>query len=287
MTLSLLMLILMLVRNNGIYIILFSIIPLIFIIKEKRTGLILIIISSVCLYTAHNKILLPSMHITPGSIREMLSVPFQQTARYAKYYSDDLSPKEIAIIDKILDYETLASRYKPNISDPVKNVFNKNTTTKDLIEYFKVWASCLLRHPGVYFDATINTVYGYFYPNTSNWYVYYNYDERLIDNNLNYHYNKLNLSRDILSSYAIAFPYIPVLGSIVNIGFNVWIYMYLLTYLITEHKKRLIPLILPAFILLLTCVVGPVNTYFRYMVPIVMSLPLIIGIIFKETNKSI
>ncbi len=287
MTLSLLMLILMLVRNNGIYIILFSIIPLIFIIKEKRTGLILIIISSVCLYTAHNKILLLSMHITPGSIREMLSVPFQQTARYAKYYSDDLSPKEIAIIDKILDYETLASRYKPNISDPVKNVFNKNTTTKDLIEYFKVWASCLLRHPGVYFDATINTVYGYFYPNTSNWYVYYNYDERLIDNNLNYHYNKLNLSRDILSSYAIAFPYIPVLGSIVNIGFNVWIYMYLLTYLITEHKKRLIPLILPAFILLLTCVVGPVNTYFRYMVPIVMSLPLIIGIIFKETNKSI
>ena len=156
-----------------------------------------------------------------------------------------------------------------------------------MIEYFKVWASCLLRHPGVYFDATINTVYGYFYPNTSNWYVYYNYDERLIDNNLNYHYNKLNLSRDILSSYAIAFPYIPVLGSIVNIGFNVWIYMYLLTYLITEHKKRLIPLILPAFILLLTCVVGPVNTYFRYMVPIVMSLPLIIGIIFKETNKSI
>ena len=36
--------------------------------------------------------------------------------------------------------------------------------------------------------------------------------------------------------------------------------------------------------ILLTCVVGPVNTYFRYMVPIVFSLPLIIGLIYKETK---
>lgn len=283
--LALLLLIMMLVRNNGIYIIILSFITLIFMLKEKRLSLIVVLLSSLVVYEAHNKVLLPTMHITPGSIREMLSVPFQQTARYAKYYSEDLSEDDIAKIDKILGYDTLAKRYKPNIADPVKNEFNPEADTSDLIAYFKVWASGLVKHPGVYIDATVNTVYGYFYPNTSNWYVYHDYDERLIKSGINYHYNNLETSRDILTSYGVSFPYIPIIGSIVNIGFVVWTYMYLFTYLLTEHKKRLIPLLLPAFILLLTCVVGPVNTYFRYMFPLVISLPLIIGLIASENKR--
>lgn len=284
--LSLLLLIMMLVRNNGIYIVLLSFITLIFMLKDKRLSLLIVLLSSLVVYEAHNKILLPTMHITPGSIREMLSVPFQQTARYAKYYGDELSEEEIAKIDKILGYETLAERYKPNIADPVKNEFNPNSNMSDLMDYFGVWASDLIKHPGVYIDATINTTYGYFYPNTSNWYVYHEYDKRLIKSGIDYHYNNLEVPRDILTSYAVSFPYIPIIGSLVNIGFVVWTYIFLLAYLISEKKKRLIPLLLPAFILLLTCVVGPVNTYFRYMFPIVISLPLIIGLLLGESKTS-
>jgi len=283
--LTLLLIIMMLVRNNGIYIIILSFITIIFMLKEKRLTLIIFLLSSLVVYEAHNKILLPTMHITPGSIREMLSVPFQQTARYAKYYGDELSEEEIEIIDKLLSYEDLAERYKPNIADPVKYEFNPYTEMSDLIEYFKVWASCLIKHPGVYIDATVNTTYGYFYPNTSNWYVYHEYDKRLIKSGIDYHYNKLETSRDVLTSFAVAFPYIPILGSLVNIGFVVWTYIFLLAYLITENKKRLIPLLTPAFVLLLTCVVGPVNTYFRYMFPIVLSLPLIIGLMLVEKQS--
>ena len=285
LVLSLLLLIMMLVRNNGIYIILFSVISLIFMLKEKRRALILVLLSSVLVYQAHNKILLPAMHISMGSVREMLSVPFQQTARYAKYYSEDLKQKEIQVIDKVLGYETLRERYKPNIADPVKNEFNKDTTTKDLVEYFKVWFSCFFRHPGVYFDATINTVYGYFYPNTANWYVYHDYDERLIQDGIDYHYNNLKGLRNVLTSMAVTYQSVPILNTIINIGFVVWTYMFLVTYLIIEKKKKLIPLLFPAFVLLLTCVVGPVNTYFRYMFPIVISLPLIIGLLINEKKS--
>lgn len=284
-TLSLLMLFMMLVRNNGIFIVLLSATSLLFIVKEKRVGIIIIILSSFFAYEAHNRILLPTMHISPGSIREALSVPFQQTARYVKYYKDELTEDEITKIDKILGINTLAERYKSNIADPVKNEFNPNATRSDLIDYFKVWFISFFKHPGVYFDATINTVYGYFYPNTSNWYIYHNYNTQLKESGLDYHYNNLNISRKILSSYALSFPYIPLLGSIVNIGFNVWVYLYLLTYLIVENKKKYITLILPILILLLTCVVGPVNTYFRYMIPIVMSLPLVTGLIYHEKDN--
>lgn len=285
--LCLLMLIMMLTRNNGIYIVMFSIIPLIFLLRKRRLGIIIVILSSLFIYVSHNKVLLPAMHITPGSIREVLSVPFQQTARYIKYYGDELSSEEIATIDKILNYDTIASRYKPNIADPIKNEFNPETTKEDLIAYFKVWFVSFFKHPGVYVDATINTIYGYFYPNTTNWYVYHNYNPILKESGLDYHFNSLNISRQILGGYGVAFPYIPLLGSIVNIGFTVWIYLYLLTYLIVEHKRKFIVLLLPALTLLLTCVVGPVNTYFRYMIPIVMSLPLIIGLIYYEKNSSI
>lgn len=286
--LSLLMLFMMLVRNNGVYILLLTSIGLIIILKEKRVALIVTILCTLFMYEAHNKILLPALHITPGSIREVFSVPFQQTARLVKYHSDDLSTSEIETIDKVLGYETLGDRYKPNIVDPVKNEFNKETTNEELIEYFKVWFMGLFKHPVTYINATVNTVYGYFYPNTSNWYVYHNYDKRLTNAGLDYHYIKvLSIPRAILSGFGLAYPYIPLLGASVNIGFNVWIYMFLLTFLIVEHKKKFILLLMPAFILLLTCVVGPVNTYFRYMVPIVFSLPLIIGLIGKETKKNI
>ena len=286
LTLCFLSLFMMLVRNNGLYIVLFSFPFLIYFVKNKKLPLIIVLISSIFIYEAHNKILLPTLHITNGSIREALSIPFQQTARYVKYYAKDLDDDEIKAIDKILNYDTLAKRYKPNISDPVKNEFNKDYTKEDLTNYFKVWFNCFFRHPNVYFDATINTVYGYFYPNTSNWYIYYKYHEALKESGFDYHYNNLNVSRKVLSSYGVAYPYIPVLGSIVNIGFITWTYLFLLVTYILEKKKNLITLIIPALTLILILVAGPVNTYFRYVFPIVLSLPLILGITYQEIKKA-
>lgn len=284
--LGLLMLFMMLIRNNGVYILLFTIIGTIIVLKEKRLAIIITILCTLFVYEAHNKILLPKMEITGGSIREVLSVPFQQTARYVKYHSEELNEEEIEIIDKILNYETLGTRYKANLADHVKDEFNKDTTTEDLIKYLKVWFIHLFRHPMTYINATINTTYGYFYPNTSNWYVYHNYDKKLENVGLDYHFIKgLGVPRSILGNFGVIYPYIPILGAQVNIGFNVWVYMLLFTYLIVEKKKKFILLLIPAFTLLLTCVVGPVNTYFRYMVPIVFSLPLIIGLIYKETKE--
>ena len=77
--------------------------------------------------------------ITSGSIRETLSIPFQQTARYVKYHSDDLTQEDIIVIDKVLGYDDLAERYDPEISDPVKNKFNKYTSNGELMDYLKDW----------------------------------------------------------------------------------------------------------------------------------------------------
>ena len=226
--------------------------------------------------------ILPYFKITPGSIREVLSIPFQQTARYVKYHGDELSTRDKKIIDKILGIDDLATRYNPNLADPVKNNYNKYATTDNLKKYFEVWFSGLLKHPVTYIDATIDNVYGYFYPNKLSWTVYYKYDNRIVEDGFNYHYNKLDNLREHLANFARSYPKVPVLGLISNISFMVWICFILTGYLIYSKRKKDIIVLLPALISILICVASPANTYFRYALPYIFSMPFMLGCILEK-----
>lgn len=274
-------------RNNGIYVLILSF-PLILIYSKKYFQTLLVIfIGVLAFYGTYTKVLLPSLKITDGSIRETLSIPFQQTARYVKYYDKDLSKNDIKVIDKVLEYETLAKRYNPTISDPVKNEFNKYTTKKELLAYLKVWFKCFFKHPLVYIEATLNNIYGYFSPQSTNWYIYYKYDTRITEDKLvNYHYNNLSSLRLILSSFAQGFPYIPLIGLISNIGFNTWLLLGLTTYSIFKKKKEYLIVLSSLLISLLICVASPVNTYFRYAMPFIFIMPFIFTLIVTRLKNN-
>lgn len=279
------MLLMSLFRHNGAYIVVMTI-PFIFAfskINRKRifTSFALFMI---CIYSFNN-ILVPALGISDGSVREMLSVPFQQTARYVKYHSDELSKKDIEVIDFILEYETLVERYKPEIADPVKNEYNKYTTNKDLVEYFKVWFKGLIKHPETYIDATLNNTYGYIYPNDHNWYIYSTFDTRVTKNKLvKYHFNDLVGLRNFLTVYANIFPYVPIIGLLSSIGANTWWLLILTAYLLTNKKRKyLIPLV-PLYGSLIFCIISPVNTYFRYTMPYVFILPILTVLLLGEVR---
>ncbi len=281
----LLLIFIMLFRNNGFHIILLSFPFVLLINRENFKKLLLIFIIFLSFNTCYNKVILPHFKITPSSIREILSIPFQQTARYVKY--NKLTKEEYEIYDKVLDMSDLAKRYKPEISDPVKNKFNKYTTDKELKEYFSTWLKDLIKDPVTYVDATTNNIYGYFYPFKLNWYVYYKYDTRIVSDGFNYHYNNLNTSRDILSTFAIYYPYIPIIGLISNIGFNTWILFFITAYMFYKKKYYGIIYLLPSYVALLVCMASPVNAYFRYAMPYVFAMPLTIGIFLDVIKGSV
>ena len=216
----------------------------------------------------------------------MLSVPFQQTARYVKYHSEDLSKEDIKIIDYVLGYDDIAVRYNPELADPVKNAYNKYTTNEELLKYFNVWFKGLLKHPGTYIEATMNNVYGFFYPEKTNWYVYYKFDDRITEDGFNYHYNSLKTMRNILSGFAVEFPYIPIIGFISNIAFNVWIIFTLLAYTFYKKDYKKVLILLPTLVLILVCVVGPANTYFRYALPFIFAMPFIISTFLEKKDDN-
>lgn len=281
-----LLILICLFRNNGIHVLVLSLPFTLIIACKKWKQLLTVMVCVFGFYGVFDKVILPYYKITPGSVREMLSVPFQQTARLAKYHGDEFTEEEIATIDKILGYDDLAERYDPELADPVKNEFNKYATDEDLKEYFKVWFNGLIKHPGTYIEATMNNVYGFFYPEKTKWYVYYKFDDRITENGFDYHYNSLETSRNILSEYAVAFPYISGIGLISNIGFNVWIIFTLFAYAIYKKIYKNILVLAPALILILVCVVGPANTYFRYALPFIFAMPFIIGVFLEKRENN-
>ena len=123
------------------------------------------------------KVFMPAHDITPGSKREILSIPFQQTARFVQKARSGLNSgvnptvkedgtiveapcgglvtdEERAVIDRVLKYENLGRRYNPDKSDAVKNCFNEYASQEDIKDYFEVWAQMFKKDPGVlYFGA--------------------------------------------------------------------------------------------------------------------------------------
>ena len=277
-------------RNNGLYVVVLSLPFLIFTNKKSRGRLAIVFILFLVLTQTYSKVLIPVLGISEGSIREVLSLPFQQTARYVKEHGDEIEKEEKELYDKVLGYDDLASRYDPEKADPVKNMYNKNTTDEELSEYFHYWLQGLVKYPDTYIQATMNNVYGYFYPNSTKWYVYYKYDDRITQNDLvDYHYNNLGSLRQVLSSFGVSFPYIPVLGLLANVGFSSWLMFLMICYFIDRKMKKYIIVLSPLLISLLVCVASPVNTYFRYAMPYVFVMPALVLLMFKvwkEGRKS-
>lgn len=280
-----LLILITLFRNNGFHIVILSFPFLLLLGRKNIFKYLSILLVVIAFYLSFNNTLLPYFKITPGSIRETLSIPFQQTARYVKEHKNEVTKKDKNVIDKVLGYDDLADRYKPEIADPVKNNFNKDSTKNDLNNYFKTWLKQLKQHPITYMEATINNTYGYFYPVKTNWYIYTKYNNTINNYGFDYHYNDLKIVRYILSIIGIAFPYVLAFGLIVNIGFNSWIIIFMITYLFYRKKYRYMIYLIPSLVVLLVCIASPVNTYFRYALPNIFAMPTMLAM-FLSTSKT-
>lgn len=157
-----------LTRNNGIHLVLPSLILLFFfLVKGARKYAFIVAVCVFACYLGVEKGAAPALGVAPGSRCEMLSVPFQQTARYLREYPDDVTASEKKAINRILDYDVLAEKYNPELSDPVKITFRFRDDDNDpkldgyMKDYFKAWFAMFRRHPGVYIQATLNNIYSY------------------------------------------------------------------------------------------------------------------------------
>lgn len=286
------MILVCLMRNNGIYVVALSFLPVIFYSRKNIKRCLLIFAVVVSLYILYIFMLLPTFKISGTSAKEALSIPFQQTARYVKYYYMDVTKEESEKISKVLNYENLYKLYIPKSADPVKETYNKNASKEDLLNYFDIWIKQYKKHPNVYWDSFIEGNYGYFYPKISDTYLYTEdlsqpFVRKMINflnskydvEFMNYTHNGLGKLRIDLIRFGKNFKYVPI----VNVAINNWVIIVLVAYCISNNKKNIL-ILLPSIISILVCIASPLDNCFRYAMPIIFANPLVF-LLIKESKK--
>ncbi|MDO5292846.1 MAG: DUF6020 family protein [bacterium] len=286
---------LMLLRNNGLYILL--IVLFILGVRYRRSfkrikTIVFTIGIPIFLYgIVLLKIILPACNIPQGSPREMLSMPFQQVARYAVEWGEEgFKDGEIEKINKILcfdkDLEVLKERYDPILSDGVKNHFNKYYTKEELKDFFGVWLKLLVRHPETYITATLHN---------NAYYYSVDYGKHILYNGTGAPGAKFGLKNPQFSEYprSVVTQLIKALNksSMLGWAFSVgtWNYMFFLCilYMIYKRQYKYVLVTLPVVLNLLICIAGPV-AYMRYAIEWIVVLPLFGAMVWEcLRNKSV
>ena len=275
--LAVVLLLICLFRNEGILFLIGFFLCFICLAQKYRTVFCGIFASVLLLAALWFKCFLPVFGVQNGSSAEALSIPFMQTARCVYYYGDEMTEEEIESIDRILQFDTLAERYSPEISDDVKIGFNEDVTDEELWEYLKVYFHQFLKHPITYVDAVLNKSYGYLYPDDrgkskSYWAVSVRYPD-LDNHEFKFRPEFLNKISGSTQKIWEEFRNIPLLGYTTSVGFYYWCTFLSMFFVMRFKSRRLLYVFVPAMISLFVCVASPVNAYFRYGLSVVFAVP--------------
>lgn len=280
-------------RNNGKYVVYPSLLILLLYAwkrKADRKYLLMIAVGALLICGVLNGLLEQTYSAEKGSIREALSLPFQQTARYVQKYDDEIPQEEKEIINHVLDYENLGELYDPGISDPVKGTYKETASKSELLQYFSVWLRQFIRHPFIYVEATVNQNYFLIWPKAE----LYSYFTRVV-------YEDYEPSRqlgDYLHLREVTNPFfkfgsalqelytglwlmIPILGWTSNLAIYNML-LILICYLSYHYRCRktlilMLPLILCDLIIIAAPYVSP-----RYALPVIYAMPVVIACYIYE-----
>lgn len=269
---------LMLTRKPSMYALAFAAVFLIIRYRGVRVRLAAALLGAVALFhVGYSSLLLPALGVIPGEAREMLSVPFQMTARYLNTYPDDVTDEELQAVARVLDLKAL-EEYNPRLSDPIKDSSNPELGNGNLAAYVKAFVSMGMRHPGVYLDAWLNMIYGYFYPSNSNTIVCLTLnspDEGGMALRQNEALAEKRLALHDFIYYTLR--RLPGAGMLFYVNTISWAFLLLLVYgVLRGGIGEAVPFMF-FFGTLGICLLSPKSGEIRYLMPIFYALPIMLG----------
>ena len=225
----------------------------------------------------YNGLLLPALGVIPGETREMLSVPFQQTARFVSEYASEVTDEERAAIDGVLVYDELAKRYQPELSDPVKAMYRKTATPRDWLAYGQAWASQMIRHPGCYLSATIIQNALLFDVSTCNLAIFTGtglsaQEEEALDIHRSGTLTRLEKMESSLRQVALALPFALQLNTL---GFYCAVLLGACAIACSRKARGMLTILLSQMLTMVVILCGPcIEHQDRYGFPVIYLMPL-------------
>lgn len=285
-----------LMRSNGLYVILPTAAFAFAFAARGRSRLAVggALAGAVALALLFSHVLLPALGVRDETASGLYSVCFQQSARVLRDHGDQVTTEEYAEIDRVLDAENLAELYEPWISDPVKFTFRQygqgaEAEKAALARYRETWLSMLSKYPLTYAEAFFagNVSYYTFAPKlegetynqqAGNRLVFETYelgeDPRFLHTE---QIAALEGARTLLAVFARGIRHIPLLGLLYACATYTWLLAGAGMSAVRQRRWRLLVGFLPALLTLGVCMLGPVNDYFRYFLPIVAMTPALLA----------
>ena len=292
-----------LLRNNGLYVILPTAVLVVLLgAKSKERLRVGVALGSVVLCAMlFSSVLMPVLGIRDETASGLYSVCFQQSARVLRDHGSEVTAEEYAAIDEVLDAPNLPTLYEPWISDPVKYTFKQYglgaaEEKKALARYSPTWLSMLSKYPVTYLEAFVggNSAYYAFLPKmegetfnnqAGNRFVFETHPQTVTNLKVNIsHPSALDGLRSALAAFARGWRHIPLLSMLLCCAAYTWLLVGVGISVGRQRRFQGLIGFMPALMSLATCMLSPVNDYFRYFLPIVAMTPVLIVFASAQTE---
>lgn len=280
----------LLLRNNALYA-LMVLLPFVLLTgagRRLRTWLCLGL--AMALFWLVDGPLYGSLGIRRGEVKEMLSVPMQQLARTYNERPEAFSEADSEILFRYLNEKRIGA-YAPKLSDQIKYRFNNDAFVEDPGSFFSLWWRIGVKNPGVYINATLyNTVDAWYPDSVVNGYNFegYWFDAYSVGGTsyfLDAAEEPANRASFFPTLYPpierfarqLSFQNIPMASMLFSIGFQFWVLLFTMAYLLYRRLHRLLFPFLYVLLLFLTILLGPIMLvryalYLFYLFPLTLAV---------------
>lgn len=274
-------------RHNGFYAFLVSCPVLIWAMRKKWKQLVPVTILILITCFVIKGPVMNSAGVEPGKLAFKLCLPLQQVGRVI---SDgcDLTPEEIATIEKINVISYVKENYQKGGADPMFAWViygNQEYLQENMGEYLQLWISLGMKYPDKYLQAFVDLTKGYWYPMDPEQVLYFGITEN--ENGL--------VAQPILNGPIIIkihelltklYTIFPMYGIMYSMGAMLW--LFILLFAIAGRNKNYGVWVagLPLLLLTLTLFIAvPLVADIRYGYPLLVTIPSIMALTFRNVQE--
>ena len=265
-------------RSNGLYVFLLTA-PFLSIVLRREWKLLLPGILAVLVLALFIKgPVYDALGVAEPAFSESLSIPAQQIARVV-YEGRTLTQEQIDLLNRTVDYDSIADYYQPELSDPIKALIqygNPEYLETHKGAYLKLWIQLGLRYPLDYWNAFVDQTRGYWFPGEPGLTV----NESISPNDVGLTGQSVLSGTPAWKVVEILnklYTILPLYGLLYSIGAFTWAAVFWCVNCALNGRKRNFLLFVPFFALILTlCLATPVAADLRYAYPLILSMPLLL-----------
>ncbi len=285
MTFSLVALLVIFTRNNGIYLVFLCLFTMAIVYRQlwRRTIPAFLLIIGVSLLI-HGP-LFGALRIPLSKSTESFGTLIQQIGRTVAL-EGDLSEDDKKAISPILPVEKWSKYYNPATPDRLKFCYtdadacmDNEYLDKHKMDFLRAWASIGLKNPRIYLEALLTQNSGFWHIGSPDDYGSFRSDEK------KYTSGSVDVFREVAGIHAVGVILKSMqairdspLGMLINQGSLIWIVLFAGTVLIIRRHYTMLLSLLPATSLWLSLMAAAPAMSFRYSLATFLMLPIILVI---------